>query len=352
MLRPIETAAFFAPIALAACVAACSSADGTAPAAGCTKVAASGGSDRAQGSETNPYRSAERLAEALRPGETGCLRDGSYRVSTLSLRRGGRKRAPVTIRSYPGERARLVGRVVITRRARHVALRELDLDGSGAPLCRHGCRRLPSPSVFGDHALLGGNDITNRHRGICVLVGHPRYGRPQETVIRDNRIHDCGVLPPRNHDHGIYVSDADDTTITGNVIYDNADRGIQLYPDAQRSLIRNNVIDGNGEGLTFSGAGGEASSHNVVEANAITNSRERDNVEAWYPPGNPVGRGNVLRANCIHGGARDDGDGGISDERGFSAEGNLLMDPLYLNRAGKDFRLQAGSPCALIVDGF
>ena len=64
-----------------------------------------------------------------------------------------------------------------------------------------------------------------------------------------------GPLPSTNKDHGIYVTNAKDTVIRDNWIYDNVDRGIQLYPDAQHTRITGNVIDGNGEGVVFSGDG-------------------------------------------------------------------------------------------------
>src|SRR5207245_8215668 len=90
-------------------------------------------------------------------------------------------------------------------------------------------------------------------------------------LIQRNRIHDCGRIPSSNHDHGIYLAYSDNTKVLDNVIFDNADRGVQLYPDAQGTLIKGNVIDGNGEGVIFSGAGGSASNDNVVEHNVITN---------------------------------------------------------------------------------
>ena len=55
---------------------------------------------------------AQQLLDSLRPGETGCLRGGTYRSSrgyVLNARRGGAPGAPITLRSFPGERARLVG---------------------------------------------------------------------------------------------------------------------------------------------------------------------------------------------------------------------------------------------------
>src|SRR5205823_1630488 len=112
----------------------------------------------------------------------------------------------------------------------------------------------------------------------------------------------------------------DNAQILHNVIFDNSDRGVQLYPDSQGATIKYNIIDSNGEGIIFSGDFGIASSNNDVENNVITNSNVRNNVESWYPGGNPVGHGNVLANNCIHGGAGDHGSGGLDTSgRGFVA---------------------------------
>jgi len=45
-------------------------------------------------------------------------------------------------------------------------------------------------------------------------------------------------------------------------IYGNADQGSHLYPDADDTLVANNIIDGNGEGAIFRGVGDQASSDN------------------------------------------------------------------------------------------
>jgi hypothetical protein len=317
----------------------------------CTKVAAPNGSDSGNGSDQAPFRTLKALSDSLAPGETGCLRAGTYEAAETYISEGGQEGAPVTLRSYPGERAKVLGRLIVRDGTNWLVIEHLDLDGSKAPLCDHECRRLPSPTINGDNVVLQDNDVTNQHEGICVLLGNGSYGRAQRTTVRRNRIHDCGVLPANNHDHGIYVSDADDTQIYDNVIYDNADRGIQLYPDAQRTTIRGNVIDGNGEGIIISGDGGKASHDSLIEGNIITNSNVRNNVESWYPSGNPIGRNNVVQRNCIHGGVRDDGDGGIGSQWGFVARDNLLVDPQYVDRGAKDFRLREGSPCAAFLSG-
>jgi hypothetical protein len=338
-------AALAAASVLAACVGT-----GSASAAddACTRFAAPGGSSSGAGTEADPYASAQRLVDSLAPGDVGCLRQGVYHEDVSINRGGSGETARVVVRSYPGERATLSGRLTVSSRGSYVTIEQLNLDGHDAPDCSAGstCTKLPSPTVNGDHVVFQDNDVTNRHVAICFNLGHPGYGRPQGAVIQRNRIHDCGRMNPvSNHDHGIYLAYTDDAKVLNNVIYDNADRGVQMYPDAQHTLIKGNVIDGNGEGVIFSGAGGSASNDNVVENNVITNSVIRHDVESWYP--DLIGTGNKVRNNCIFGGNQ----GPLSNGYGFDIGPNLKVDPRYVDRGGKDFRLQTASPCADVLGG-
>src|SRR5436309_2424673 len=194
----------------------------------CTRVAAPGGSDSADGTVDAPFATVQHLVDSLGPGDTGCIRAGTYHEQNITIRNGG----------------------------------------------------------------------------------------------------------------------AGDTQILNNVIYDNADRGVQLYPDAQRTTIRGNVIDGNGEGVIFSGGDTFASNDNVVEHNIITNAKLRYNVESWYP-GSAVGSGNVVRDNCIYGGNEGNV---LPSQEGFHATNNVVADPHYADRAAGDFKVQ-NDTCAKVLAG-
>jgi parallel beta-helix repeat protein len=256
------------------------------------------------------------MMNRLDPGQTGCLRGGDYRGS-LELTTRGTGSQPITLRSYPGETARVIGDVWLKRESAYLVIRGLVLDGRND-------RGQPSPTVNGEHIEFVDNDVTNEHTGICFDLGHPLYGTARDITIRDNRIHDCGRLPRTNHDHGIYVGLARDTRILGNRIYDNADVGVHMYPDARGTYVAGNVIDSNGEGVLFGGSADSAPRDNLVEHNLIRNSRARYNVESHFEPGGPVGEDNVVRRNCIEGGVRDDHrSGGIAPQFGFEATGNV-----------------------------
>jgi hypothetical protein len=109
------------------------------------------------------------------------------------------------------------------------------------------------------------------------------------------------------------------------------------------------VIDGNGEGVMFSGSSGYASSENVVANNILSNSKVRWNVESSWSSGR-IGSANVARYNCVFASnTRSSGwyneRGGIAKEWGFKSVGNRIADPQFVNRDAKDFRVQQGSPC-------
>jgi parallel beta-helix repeat protein len=309
------------------------------------KMKAGAPTARACDRTTGPGRGGvERLVDRLRPGQVGCLR-GTFHED-ISIHRGGTPGRPITLRSVPGTRATIVGTLDIGPSANDVVITGLRLDGHGGA----------GPQVNGDRIVFRGNEITNGHTSICLLLGADFESgsawRARSVVIDHNRIHDCGRLPAAGHDHGIYVEGADGVRITNNMIYNNADYAIHLYPDAHGTYIARNVMDENGGGVIFAGeqAGGEyrhdyASSKNVVRNNVISNSREFHNIESWW--GGPVGTGNLATHNCLWNGA----EGNISDQVGFRARGNVIARPAFRNRRQGDFHLLANTDCARILAG-
>jgi hypothetical protein len=158
------------------------------------------------------------------------------------------------------------------------------------------------------------------------------------------------VLPSTNHHHGIYVAHARDTVIRDNWIYDNTDRGVQLYPDAQHTTVAGNVILANGDGLTIN----ESSSDNEVYGNIIV-----DSVLGWNVYGGPdaTGSNNRVHDNCVRGTnpeLRFDLNGGIqSPQFHFSEYDNRIAAPVsvFVDRPSRDLRLQWDSSCLGIYTG-
>jgi hypothetical protein len=310
----------------------------TREAPACTRYAAPQGSDSAAGTMRRPFRTAQRLVDALRSGQTGCLRGGTYRDEdeefVVMFRRAGGPGAPITIRSHPGERARLVGTVYVARGANHVTLSRLTLEGAGED---------STLKVNAADVVVESSDITNAWRGVnCIILGSNQgWGAAVRPVIRGNRIHECGSQES-SLEHGLYAANAVGGRIVENRIWNVAGYAMQLYPNSQRVLVAHNVVDG-GEpsvrgGIVVGGDDEYASNGNVIEHNVIAYARTWNVTSAWE---GSVGHGNIARSNCLWGGAR----GNISSQGGLTASGNRVADPRFVNRAKHDYRLAARSHC-------
>jgi parallel beta-helix repeat protein len=313
----------------------------------CELYASPTGSDAAPGTLAAPVQTVSRLAGLLRPGQVGCLRAGAYQGEGGTYKELKISTPDVTIAAAPGEIAEIDARIWIAQGADGVTFERLKLEGANS-------KNLPSPTVDANDATFREDEVTNAHTTICFDLGNTSYGKAVGTTIEDSVVHACGELPSTNMEHGIYLSDAENTVIRRNWIYDNVDRGIQLYPDAQNTLITENVIYGNGEGIIFSGNEEVAASGTVVSHNLIADSQIRRNVESFYPEGGPHGVENVVRENCISGASSAyysgrSGSGIQEPEVGFSASGNVTATPQFSNLAAGDLQLAAGSACTAML---
>lgn len=296
----------------------------------CDVVAAPGGDDRASGSSAAPVRTIRRALQMVGAGGSACLR-GTF-SEDVTIDHGGTPTRPLVVQSQPGYRAVVRGRMWVRDSANDVSIQRLTIDGRNGSM-------LPSPTVEGDRVSFVEDDVSNHRTGICFILGSLRgYGQARGVVLDRNRIHDCGVSG-NNNMHGIYLENATGTRIVNNAIFRNGARGIQLYPNAVNTLILGNVINGNGEGVIFSGAHGFASSGNRVVGNVVAGSLMRHNVESYWPAGNPVGSRNVVSGNCLWGGRQ----GSLGTQVGFRAFGNTVVNPLFAAPRSGDFRVRSST---------
>ena len=278
-------------------------------------------------------RSVPRLLMRLRPGETGCLLPGRYRHRFPAKLSAARAK----LIGLEG-RARVDGAIWVTESARRAQVRGLDVTASDRVFF------IPL-KVQANGVRIVGNRIHGSRSTTCVLIGSTR--RARGVVIERNWIHRCGRLGKL--DHLIYVQDATGTLIRGNVLTDNPGGwAVHLYPNADRSLIERNLIDGNQGGVIFAGLARTTSDRNRVRSNVITNSRPRWNVEGSW--NDAVGVGNVVDGNCLFTTGLD-APTGIGDPVGFTAGPTLVRTTSPYSARGHDaYRFPAGSECGGYVE--
>lgn len=307
-------------------------------ASGCTKVASPSGSDSASGSEAAPFRSAQKLADSLASGQTGCLRAGTYTDSAFSVV------APhtdnITLRSYPGERAKLSGQIEIAN-ADGFTLSGVNLEGTG----NYGSNTL---RIYSANTVIENNDITNNWHGrSCLILGNNSGGgQAVRPTIRRNRFHECGSSANGDHDHAIYAANTVDAEITDNLFYNSAAFTIQLYPNSQRTHFAHNVVDGGPPaslgGIVISGDDQYASSNNIVENNVIANASDYNVTNYWE---SRVGTGNIVRNNCVWNGQK----GNIRTPNGYTATNNTVANPQFANPTTRNYTIPNTNRCAKLI---
>jgi Right handed beta helix region len=275
-------------------------------------------------SRTLASGSIERFVNALSVGQTGCLQ-GAFEQDVEIRRRG------VTLRSAPGARAYVCGRITVGDSADDVTLRGLRIDGS--------CTSLNTIYLRAERTRLLYDEITNRHKGqSCILVGQSPTGWEADYVtIAHNRIHECGSDATR--DQGIYLHTTTGTVVTDNAIYDVSAFAMQFWGAVRNSIFAHNVTDGGPGsargGLIVGAEDGRLPSGNVVKDNIISYTANAG-VEGWG------GSGNLVSDNCF---AMNRG--GATSGSGFSQTNNTVArrSP-FVNRNAHDYRLRRGSRCA------
>jgi parallel beta helix pectate lyase-like protein/uncharacterized protein DUF1565 len=196
------------------------------------------GMDTKPGTRPAPFRSIQRAADVAEPGDTVVILPGEYTGSDriVSLDRGGAPGAWITFISEPPGGAVLDGREGKSLEAwyfgkgvSHVWVEGFEirnLQEHGFDTYGGGVHDLVIARNHVHHIGRNCTDTSNGRTGASLGAGTYRV------TFDGNVWHDIGRFAPgeqgcrpateyyQNHDHGIYVADADEITIMNNVFYD------------------------------------------------------------------------------------------------------------------------------------
>jgi len=319
--------------------------------ASCTSIVALSGSDSdGAGTESAPFATLQHAEDVAVPGEVICIHEGVY-AAGAALATSGTATAPITVRSYPGERA-VFEQGVSFFAGWGIEVGWIVLDGievRNLPCCGEGIY------LHSAHDVVIRRSYVHDNYGQGLLGNGVRVWIDGNVVARNGL---TGVLPGLSdyHTHGMYLTGSD-FRITNNVIVDNQAYGIQVagypwdpsdpnhpagpeYDDATGWVIANNTIAfelNRGAIVVWQpGAHDILIENNLFFDNATSPASDTQGIEFYYS-----GSGNIVRNNLFFSSA---GKAPLSDTgTSYTETGRVEGDPDLVDPAGGDFHLRDGS---------
>jgi len=339
------------------------------------------GSDSNPGSEARPFKTIQKAADSVKPGDTVLVDDGVYTHSrpndcpgkvVVCVSRGGAPDNWVVFRSKNKRRAKIEGGggkagagFEVRGGASYVRIQGFEMTGlANANGSASGINLFGGGSYFqvvDNHIYNIGRVCTNTSNAQCAI-----YIKADNVLVESNLIHDVGRLTPgqqecrpnnnywQNHDHGVYYSGGNHVTIRNNIIY-NIKQGwaVHAWPKSRGHMdILNNTIAFGNQHKGKLGAiiiwAPSAGAMNVSDSTIANNIFYGVNTAAIWTGASgkePVRFANVRVSNNIVSngvllGAKDN-----VDASGLILADNLdKTDPKFVDPAAFDFHLRSDSP--------
>lgn len=275
-----------------------------------------GGDDANPGSAEQPWATLQFAADQAAPGALIIVRPGSYEA--FKIRNGGQPAAPVIFRSEPGA-------AITEPQEGHIAGIEIS---DASVICEY-------VHVEGFEVLSAGD--VGIYVAAVALEAEPRRG----IVLRGNR---CGGLGST----GIWLRSTAGALLEDNHCLDCGQAGIAVGEARQGLTLRGNICDGNGEsGIVFDGGSAESGTAVLVEGNICSNNGVSDSNSGGLYIRDL--RQSIIRNNLLY----RNGQGILlSSEGGSEASGNLIVNNTVFQDAdgGNCVQLRSGSSGNLLFN--
>jgi hypothetical protein len=327
----------------------------------CSLFASPGGSDSTgTGSLASPFRSVVRLDSALAAGQTGCLLEGTYGSTSTEhkLTKSGASTGQVTITSYPGQTATVVGWIDVE--GAYTTLSHLRIDGSNTFYTTERANTTCPYPVSQGLVLAGASDVleyNDYYQSVSSLrgngIGIGWWGAPDNAVVRFNKIHDTGQCD--QYDHSIYLAHGNNVQVYDNWLWNNhGGQSFSIYPGATNARIYANVLDSSDSGFTMGDNGSSYVSGAAVYHNVVSNMKTLINLDTGLSMSGVLISCNFISTASTGNQAYTDdsynnlggASTGCSSTAHISLSGITTANPQYVDPANHDYAVQSSSPLA------
>lgn len=280
---------------------------------------------------------------AAAAGSKICLNSGTYTSPSIGSSHGTSTQHVTLTSTSSLSPATLNGRFVLLGTASYIDVNHLKFTYNNAT---DDTVALTAPSNTFAY-----NDVSGNTTTICVNAVSWNGVSPNNLVIDHNTVHDCG--DPTNtddqiHAQGIYVSDGSNVNVTNNWCWNVAARCYQIRGGTGGSW-NNNVSDNANYGFIF----GDLTPTNITASNNIVGpdiapTYRYSNTPGTYAYGGALdvymtggGTGDSFTSNCIS--SQNSQIYGSSS--GLTVSNNTVANVQFVNAAGHNYAVAAGSPC-------
>ncbi|MCA1572867.1 MAG: right-handed parallel beta-helix repeat-containing protein, partial [Chloroflexi bacterium] len=342
-------------------------------------VALTGDDTTGNGTVGTPYRTVKKALQVATTADEVRVRDipnggtTKYSEETLDSSCAGTITNPKIVRPYAGEQPTFVGRFTFgnsTSRANYIHFigdRDIRFDATADTIIfenannnQHalemysvgniieGCIVDKLDSYLGSCVAMGWNGGTGQYRCVDSKVWY--------CLIRNVGRDPSYTSTSAGHDHGFYLNYNLNCEVSYNVIREIAGGwGIHLYTESASardvdgtSVHHNTTHNTRDGGIILSGAGTSTTKNTTVDDNLIVNAGQVGQVApanysfmVYWGGGAPVGTGNTGARNHSH----NPKSGHVQPSMtGWTLATPATGDPLFVNTATGDFRLQDASP--------
>jgi hypothetical protein len=331
-----------------------------------TYYVATTGSDSNPGTEASPFQTINRGRKALASGDTLFINSGLYAEELTNPLPSGLSASQPTKMTGPAANRPIIrpttsnngGYLILLNSNRsHITFENLVLDASAMPVANSG---LTTNSVtIITNLVLQDCEVIGR-TGAADTAGAVTIGNNTQATVRRCSIHGWRSNTSNPGAHGLYWR-GKNGLIEFNRIYDNNGYGLQFYNTGgsgggvDNNVFRNNYVHGhNVKGGLYigSGVGNQAYNNIIVNNNGGIGVRGQNtkifNNTVYHNTGNGVqvssGVGAVIQNNIVYNNGRNI----WNQSSNTTVDHNLTSDPLFVDPATNNFKLQAASPA---IDG-